>query len=323
MLAAASASLIPNQTRRRWTTSASGRRWRGRSTSARSSRTRTAASCKAANPSGLVPAFEEYYDEDVVASSGFTFDAEEAKSILADAGLQGHRRRRVRRDAGRRADRPEADRPGRLDRLDGGRPRHRGGRLRGGHQGHRRLPRRGRRRRRGRTGDFDLLHQGNEGSQQHAVDLLQLHVLPAHPGAEARGQLRPVREQGGLGAGAGARGPRAARRVHAETLPRSRRSSTDLPAIPLWYNGAWAQDNESWTNWPRRRRAAEYAPIMWNNWLQMGGILHADRARAGRRRLILRPDPACAFAPGAGRSSTARSGGRMRGISPGRRWSTA
>jgi peptide/nickel transport system substrate-binding protein len=49
----------------------------------------------------------------------------------------------------------------------------------------------------------------------------------------------------------------------------------DLPAIPLWYNGAWYQGNTAhWTNLPRDVEGApHYYPITWNNYVQYGFLL--------------------------------------------------
>lgn len=48
----------------------------------------------------------------------------------------------------------------------------------------------------------------------------------------------------------------------------------ELPIIPLWYNGLWAQANTgAWTNWPSDKAGAPHtAPAMWRNWLEMGGF---------------------------------------------------
>ncbi len=47
----------------------------------------------------------------------------------------------------------------------------------------------------------------------------------------------------------------------------------DLPAIPLWYNGMWAQYNTSvWTNFPARRAELQNTPTVWNGYLNMTGI---------------------------------------------------
>jgi peptide/nickel transport system substrate-binding protein len=46
----------------------------------------------------------------------------------------------------------------------------------------------------------------------------------------------------------------------------------DMPVIPLWYNGVWAQFTSShWTSWPSST-GAKYVPAMWRGYLQMTGI---------------------------------------------------
>ena len=45
-----------------------------------------------------------------------------------------------------------------------------------------------------------------------------------------------------------------------------------LPAIPLWYNGMWAQWNTSvWTNFPSAN-GNQATPSMWNGYINMTGI---------------------------------------------------
>jgi peptide/nickel transport system substrate-binding protein len=47
----------------------------------------------------------------------------------------------------------------------------------------------------------------------------------------------------------------------------------DLPLIPLWYNGQWAQfTSKYWTNWPASGTSRQYTPVMWGGYLQMTGI---------------------------------------------------
>ena len=48
----------------------------------------------------------------------------------------------------------------------------------------------------------------------------------------------------------------------------------ELPAIPLWYNGLWSQvSNENWTGWPAEDTDTEskYA-TMWDGWFELGAI---------------------------------------------------
>jgi peptide/nickel transport system substrate-binding protein len=48
---------------------------------------------------------------------------------------------------------------------------------------------------------------------------------------------------------------------------------TELPNIPLWYNGLWAQwQSKYWTNWPSSTSNRHYLPTMWRGYMQMTGI---------------------------------------------------
>jgi peptide/nickel transport system substrate-binding protein len=60
-----------------------------------------------------------------------------------------------------------------------------------------------------------------------------------------------------------------------------RRQLTDLPVIPLWYNGLWAQNTSTvWKNWPSSAPGTpKYAPTMWRNWFELGGILTLTELR--------------------------------------------
>ncbi len=47
---------------------------------------------------------------------------------------------------------------------------------------------------------------------------------------------------------------------------------TDLPAIPLWYNGMWSMVNTKyWTGWPSAT-SGRYTPTSWRNYWQMTAI---------------------------------------------------
>jgi len=49
---------------------------------------------------------------------------------------------------------------------------------------------------------------------------------------------------------------------------------TDMPVIPLWYNGMWAQANNTvWTNWPSDAAdAPNYVPTTWRGYFQRGAV---------------------------------------------------
>jgi peptide/nickel transport system substrate-binding protein len=50
---------------------------------------------------------------------------------------------------------------------------------------------------------------------------------------------------------------------------------TEMPMIPLWYNGLWAQVSTSvWTNWPASYKSApKTLPCTWAGYWQLGGLL--------------------------------------------------
>jgi peptide/nickel transport system substrate-binding protein len=50
---------------------------------------------------------------------------------------------------------------------------------------------------------------------------------------------------------------------------------TDLPIIPLWYNGMWAQYSDAaWTNWPcSADECNHYLPVTWNGYWNMTAML--------------------------------------------------
>jgi peptide/nickel transport system substrate-binding protein len=49
---------------------------------------------------------------------------------------------------------------------------------------------------------------------------------------------------------------------------------TEMPMIPLWYNGLWAQFSDSvWTNWPTEHSTSPTLPTTWSDYWQMGGLM--------------------------------------------------
>jgi len=60
----------------------------------------------------------------------------------------------------------------------------------------------------------------------------------------------------------------------------------DLPLIPLWYNGVWAQmTSKYWTNWPSANSSRQYIPTTWEGYWQMTAIdalTHIKSTKAGQ-----------------------------------------
>ena len=130
--------------------------------------------------------------------------------------LQGHERRRLRREQGRAVDQPEPHRPERLVRLDDRDPDHRRQREGRGDQDHAGLSGLQRARRHAELGQVRPRDQQRQAARPDAVHLLRLPVPPAggghadvrqllalHPGgseavgADARAEQGEPRERGG------------------------------------------------------------------------------------------------------------------------------
>jgi len=48
---------------------------------------------------------------------------------------------------------------------------------------------------------------------------------------------------------------------------------SEMPMIPLWYNGMWSQWSEStWTNWPKETTENQTLPTTWSGYWQLGGL---------------------------------------------------
>jgi len=55
----------------------------------------------------------------------------------------------------------------------------------------------------------------------------------------------------------------------------------NLPLIPLWYNGVWAQSNTThWTSWPSSTQKQKALPCMWRGYLNMTGIFMLTSLKA-------------------------------------------
>ncbi|MDA8297311.1 MAG: ABC transporter substrate-binding protein [Actinomycetota bacterium] len=57
-------------------------------------------------------------------------------------------------------------------------------------------------------------------------------------------------------------------------------SLQQLPMIPLWYNGMWAQYTSStWTGWPSASGSNHYLPMTWRGYWNMTGLLMLTKLR--------------------------------------------
>ncbi|THV28602.1 ABC transporter substrate-binding protein [Glycomyces paridis] len=229
----------------------------------------------ASNPTGLLPTWDKYLDQGVLDEVGFAFDVNEAKSILAAAGYEdadgdGF----VETKSGEKiefklnvptgwTDWEEAARSMAADLkaaginvteefIDAGAVDD------------------------ARTnGEFQLILNNWSGISHtpwtHYRYLFQLPVNDAQSTANfSRWTNEAAWELTQELAATAAEDPR-----YQEILSELQRHSlVDMPAIPVWYNGAWSQVNNTvWTNWPSEAAdTPDVFPSTWNNMWNIGSI---------------------------------------------------
>lgn len=232
---------------------------------------------KAADPTGLLPSLAKYVDQDVVKELGFSYDPAKAKKILADAGYK------------------DVDGDGFVEAPDGSKialevtcpfgwtdwmeaiaviassAQDAGINIQAA------TPDYGAWNTALTTGTFDMTL--NNWAQMSNTPWTLYNLLFRHPIQEVMGsgnfgrydnqemfdlvdQLAaiPADDEAGMKAACSA--------IQEKML-------TDMPMIPLWYNGLWAQySNAVWTNWPSEAAdTPKTLPSTWSGYWQMGGLL--------------------------------------------------
>jgi len=234
---------------------------------------------RAANPTGLLPIWEKYIDQDVVEDLGFSYDPEMARSILAEAGYKDiNGDGFVETPDGAPIELSVIVPNGWTDWMEANNVIASGAQAAGINL-QTKLPDYGGYLDARLSGNFDMaidnqpqmsntvwtyydwvfqnpiadiqsMQNGNYGryDNQEAFDLVtQLDKTP-------------VEDTEGM-------------RAIASQLQRI--MLTDMPVIPLWYNGLWSQVNSTyWTNWPSAAEDANhYLPTTWRGYWNMTGIL--------------------------------------------------
>ncbi|PRY01713.1 ABC transporter substrate-binding protein [Allonocardiopsis opalescens] len=231
---------------------------------------------QAADPTGLLPNWEQYVDADVVAEHGFSFDTQEAASILADAGYEDTdgdgfvetpegepieltlavpsgwtdwmEASRVIADSAQQAGiNITADFPDENAIVD------------------QRV-----------SGDFDLIL--NNERQISSTPWTYYDYIFQLPVRESQSTVNFGRYENEEAwalveelATTPVEDPEAMTDIIAEI---QEIQLQEMPIIPLWYNGMWSQVNTSvWTNWPSAETENNYVPTLWANYHELGGIL--------------------------------------------------
>ncbi len=231
---------------------------------------------QAANPTGLLPTWEEHIDQAVVDELGFSYDPDQARQILADAGYADT-------DGDGFVETPSGDPisltlivpAGWTDWMEAIRVVSEGAQAVGINVAHRLpgLPRpaRGPQQRQLRHGD-----QQRPPGWQHPVAVLRLRVLAADPGDPGPSNFGRYENQ--EAADLVDQFDRTPKDDTAELMRLSSEIQSifleELPVIPLWYNGLWAQMNtQYWTNWPSADSENQNMPSTWGGYWNKTGVL--------------------------------------------------
>ena len=230
----------------------------------------------AADPTGLLPQWEQFIDKDVVAKSGFSFDTGKAKQLLADAGYKdtdgdGF----VENKDGSKIDLTIIVPSGWTDWMEAARSISASAKS-AGIQITPEFPDFNALVEQRAKGDFDLLINNERGLSNSPYTYYE-YIF----------QL-PIRKQQNTVNFARYENKKAwdlvqqLDHVKTDDIPGMQKIISqlqqihldDLPVIPLWYNGLWAQHSTAvWKNWPS---SAEGAPktgaVLWRNWLELGGF---------------------------------------------------
>ncbi|MET8866459.1 ABC transporter substrate-binding protein [Nonomuraea sp. NPDC004580] len=231
---------------------------------------------KAASPTGLLPQWDKFVDQGVVAKSGFTFDAGKAKQMLADAGYKdGDGDGYVENKDGSKISLTIIVPSGWTDWMEAARSIAASAKS-AGIQITPEFPDFNALVEQRAKGDFDLLINNERQlsnspytyyeylfqlpvqKQQNTVNFARYENKKAWDLVQ---QLDQVKTDDVAG-------------MQKITSQLQEIHLTDMPVIPLWYNGLWAQSSTSvWKNWPSSQGSApKTGAVMWRNWLELGGF---------------------------------------------------
>lgn len=228
---------------------------------------------QAAHPSGLLPAYEEYWDEDVADEYGFSYDQAAAEQILADAGYTDDDGDGYVETLDGEAIELELIVPaGWTDWMEAARVIAEGAQAAGinvtanfpdsGAMDDARV-----------NGEFDLIL--NNDAQLQNTPATYYEYMFRHP-------IQDQMWNGNFGRYDDSTGWDAVQelnRLSSDDPEFQERLSElqelhlqELHMIPLWYNGMWAQYNtQVWTHWPTDDADGPF-PSTWGGYWQMGGL---------------------------------------------------
>jgi peptide/nickel transport system substrate-binding protein len=213
---------------------------------------------KAANPTGLLPNLNPYIDQKVVKQYGFSFNPKEAKTLLKESGYKGQALTLEVPDGW--TDWMEAIQiiAKQLNAV--------------GIKVNTIYPSSNDRTADEADGHYDMMIDNNAQVDSNPWSYFdRVYQLPINKSQSAQLNVERFTDK------------KAWSLVEkASTIPLSNTGALDsiysqiearflqqLPEVPLWYNGAWFQGNDTlWRNYPSSsNKADDYTPVMWNGWL--------------------------------------------------------
>lgn len=231
---------------------------------------------KASSPTGLLPQWEQFVDQNVVSSSGFAYDAAKAKKLLADAGYKdtdgdGF----VENKDGSKISLTLIVPSGWTDWMESARAIAASAKT-AGIQITPDFPDFNALVEKRAEGDFDLLINNERQlsnspytyyeymfqlpvqRQQNTVNFARYENKKAWDLVQQLDQVKTDDIEG----------------MKKITSQLQQIHLDDMPVIPLWYNGLWAQSSTSvWKNWSSANGGApKTGAVMWRNWLELGGF---------------------------------------------------
>jgi peptide/nickel transport system substrate-binding protein len=227
---------------------------------------------KAADPTGLLPTWDGFIDADAVAANGFTYDIDAAKQILADAGYADADGDGFVESPGGEAISIELITPAGWTDWNSAAEVIVGGMREAGIDATSATPSSQEVDERRNSGDYDLvMNNWNDLSNtpwSYYDSIFRLPVQDVQVNAnfaryENQEAWELVQELGRI---------QVTDPAIQEPLTRLQELTlTEMPLIPMWYNGLWSQvSNDHWTNWPTGD-GAPY-PTTWSNFWEKGAI---------------------------------------------------
>lgn len=231
---------------------------------------------EAANPTGLLPVWDGFIDQDVVEELGFSYDLDEARSILADAGYtdtdgDGF----VEAPDGSAIDLSLIVPNGWTDWMEANRAISQGA-AEVGIQVTPEFPDQSAMFEQRNSGDFDLAINNEKQISATPWEYFDyMFRLPIEEQQVTSNFARYENEEAWeLVQEFDSTPPDDTAALQEIASQLEEIFLTELPVIPMWYNGMWAQSNTGvWEGWPAADSDNNNLPATWNGFWNMTGVL--------------------------------------------------